>query len=171
MHQQQRIILNEMDEILKILLLGVFATVVMDIWATFSNKILKFPRTNWAMVGRWLGHIPSGQLVHTSINSAPEIKNENAIGWAFHYLIGTAYAAFYVFLVFFALGGQPSLLSAWIFGLATILSPWFIMQPSLGMGFFASKAPQPNMVRLQNFAIHSIFGAALYYGWLWGINA
>lgn len=160
-----------MEFLFKVLLLGVFATAIIDVWATFSNKILKFPRTNWSMVGRWLGHIPSGQLVHGSISLSPEIQNENIFGWAFHYFIGIVYAAFYIMLVMFALEGRPSLLSAWVFGLVTIVSPWFIMQPSLGMGFCASKAPNPNMVRLQNFAIHSIFGIALYYGWLWGENA
>lgn len=157
--------------VFKILALGIFATVIIDIWATFSNKVLRFPRTNWAMVGRWLGHIPNGQLTHSAINSSPEVQHENILGWAFHYLIGAVYALFYFAFVAFALGGKPTLLSAWIFGLITILSPWFIMHPSLGLGICASKAPKPNMVRLQNFFIHSIFGVSLYYGWLWGANA
>jgi len=156
-----------MTGILEILLLGVFATVVIDIWATFSNKVLKFPRTNWAMVGRWLGHIPGGQFAHSPIGEASEIQHENALGWAFHYFIGIVYALVYVIFVRFFLDGQPSLVSAWTFGLVTILSPWLIMQPALGMGFCATGAPQPNRVRLQNFAIHSIFGVALYYGWVW----
>lgn len=75
------------------------------------------------------------------------------------------YTVLYVVFVMLAEAGQPSLLSAWAFGLVTILSPWFIMQPGLGMGICASKAPKPNMVRLQNLAIHSIFGIALYCGW------
>ncbi len=160
-----------MDGILKVLFLGVFATVAIDIWVTFSNRVLKFPRTNWAMVGRWLGHIPSGRLAHSSISSSPEIHHENTLGWVFHYFIGIVYAVLYILIILFVLGGEPSLLSAWVFGLATIFSPWFIMQPSLGMGFCASKAQKPNMVRLQNIAVHSIFGVALYYGWLWGANA
>ena len=57
-----------MDVLIKIVLIGVFATVIMDIWATFSNKLLKFPRTNWAMVGRWIGHIPNRKFVHNPIN-------------------------------------------------------------------------------------------------------
>lgn len=160
-----------MASVLQILLLGVFATAAIDIWATFSNKVLKFPRTNWAMVGRWLGHIPNGKFMHDPVSAAQEISYEEVLGWMFHYFIGIAYAAFYVLIVFLVLNGEPSLLSAWVFGLVTILSPWFIMQPCLGMGFFASKAAQPNLVRLQNFFIHSIFGIALYYGWVWGANA
>ncbi len=156
-----------MEFITKTLLLGVFATAAIDLWATFSNKLLKFPRTNWAMVGRWLGHMPSGKLVHNPIASSSEIQFENTIGWAFHYFIGVVYSFLYFAFITLALNEQPSVLSAWLFGLVTILSPWFIMQPSLGMGLCASKATKPNMVRLQSFVSHSIFGVALFYGWLW----
>jgi len=155
-----------MEVVIKILVIGVFATVIMDIWATFSNRVLKFPRTNWAMVGRWLGHLPKGKIVHNSISSSSEIKHENIIGWVFHYFIGIVYAALYVVLVVCIFANHTSLLTAWFFGLFTIVSPWFILQPALGMGICAIKAPKPNMVRFQNFAIHSIFGIALYYGWL-----
>jgi hypothetical protein len=68
-------------------------------------------------------------------------------------------------MVLLGFDGSVSLRAAWLFGLVTILSPWFILQPVLGLGLCAVKAPKPNMVRLQNFAIHSIFGIALYYGW------
>lgn len=159
-----------MDITIQVIALGIFATIIIDIWATFSNKVLNFPRTNWAVVGRWLGHIPRGKLSHAPVSAVPAIKYENILGWAFHYFIGVVYAALYVLFAFLFLDGQPSLLSAWVFGLITILSPWFIMQPCLGMGFCASKAAQPAMVRLQNFAIHSIFGVTLYCGWLLGLN-
>jgi len=156
----------EVEILFKIIFLGLVATVAIDIWATFSNKVLKFPRTNWSMVGRWLGHIPNGKLIHNAINTSPKIKHENVLGWLFHYFIGILYAGFYVALVTIYQTDIPSLLSAWLFGLATIVSPWFIMQPSLGMGICASKAEKPNIVRLQNLVIHSIFGLALYYAWL-----
>ncbi len=159
-----------MEVVVKVLALGVFATAIIDIWATFSNRALKFPRTNWAMVGRWLGHIPSGKFIHNPVSSSPEIKYENSIGWVFHYSIGVTYAAIYVALVVWVLGANATLLAAWVFGLLTILSPWLILQPALGLGVCAVKAPKPNMVRAQNIAIHSIFGLALYYGWL-GVNA
>ena len=159
-----------MDILVKVFIVGVFATVVIDIWATFSNKVLRLPRTNWAMVGRWLGHIPSGKYAHNPVSASPEIKSEKAIGWVFHYFIGVVYALIYVAFVVLILQGKATLLAAWVFGLVTILSPWLILQPALGLGLCAAKAPKPNMVRLQNFAIHSIFGVALYFGWI-GINA
>lgn len=155
-----------MNILIQTLVMGVFATIAIDIWSYFSNRVLKFPRTNWAMVGRWLGHLPSGQIIHRPISSAAPINNELLLGWVFHYLIGIAYAAIYVAFVFIALQETPTLLSAWVFGLVTVLSPWFILQPSLGLGVAASKAPKPNLARAQNLIIHSIFGVGLYYGWI-----
>lgn len=154
-----------METLFKILVIGIFATVVMDVWATFSNRVLKFSRTNWAMVGRWLGHIPKGKFVHHPVSDSSEIRYEHILGWVFHYFIGLVYATFYVAMVMWGFEGRASLITAWLFGLVTIISPWFILQPALGQGVCAVKAPKPNMVRLQNFAIHSIFGIALYYGW------
>ncbi|MCJ8318273.1 MAG: DUF2938 domain-containing protein [Colwellia sp.] len=155
-----------MDLVIKIIVVGIFATVIIDIWATFSNRLFKLPRTNWAMVGRWLGHLPNGKFIHNPVSASPKINYENIIGWMFHYLIGVIYAALYVVVVIWGVGNETSLLTAWIFGLFTLLSPWLILQPALGLGIFAVKAPRPNMVRLQNFSLHSIFGIALYYGWL-----
>lgn len=159
-----------MGIVVKVIALGIFATVAIDIWATFSNKVLNFPRTNWAMVGRWLGHIPNGTFMHDPVSSSPEIKYEDSIGWVFHYFIGVTYAAIYVVLVIWVLEGDTTLFSSWVFGLVTILSPWLILQPALGLGICAVKAPKPNIIRLQNIVIHSIFGMALYCGWQ-GINA
>jgi len=155
-----------MDIVVKVLVLGFFATIIMDIWATFSNRVLDFPRTNWAMVGRWVGHIPAGKFIHNPVSTSTPIRHEKALGWAFHYMIGTVYAAFYVVFLMFNGEHNASLAQAWYFGLVTMLSPWFILQPALGLGIFAVKAPKPNWVRIQNLATHSVFGVALYCGWL-----
>ena len=155
-----------MDVVAQVLLAGLLATIAIDCWATFSNRVLDFPRTNWGMVGRWIGHIPTGKFIHRPIGSSAEINHENVLGWTFHYLIGFSYSALYSLLIFTFLHGTPTLLSAWLFGLATVLSPWFIMQPGLGLGVCAIKAPQPNLVRVNNIVIHSIFGIALYISWL-----
>jgi hypothetical protein len=117
------------------------------------------------MVGRWIGHMRHGQFTHISIGASPTIVHESIVGWAFHYVVGCIYAALYLMYVSTAQMGQPTLVSAVLFGLVTILSPWLLMQPALGLGIFASKAPRSNLVRLQNLIIHTIFGLALYYSY------
>lgn len=145
--------------------MGIAATVAIDLWATFANRVLGWPRTQWRLVGRWLGHMRKGQFTHASIGSSPPIVHESVLGWVFHYVVGCVYAALYLMYVDVAQMGQPTLLSAVLFGLVTILSPWLLMQPALGLGVCASKAPKPTLVRLQNLMIHTIFGLALYYSY------
>jgi hypothetical protein len=154
-----------MEHALRILVMGLTATVAVDLWATFANKILGWPRTNWGMVGRWIGHMRDGQFTHASIGSSPPIVHESILGWAFHYAIGCLYAALYLTYATIVLDGQPTLVSAVLFGLVTILSPWLLMQPALGLGICASKAPRPALVRMQNLIIHTIFGLVLYYAY------
>jgi hypothetical protein len=61
---------------------------------------------------------------------------------------------------------SPRFLPAWIFGLATVFFGWFLLQPGLGLGWAASRTPNPTKVRLLNLAAHTVFGTGL---WLTGL--
>ncbi len=47
-----------MDLTIQGVLIGVIATIGMDIWAAIAKYVLRFPTADWAMVGRWFGHMP-----------------------------------------------------------------------------------------------------------------
>ncbi len=55
------------------LCLGIGATIVMDIWLLILN-IFKAPTLNFAFLGRWVGWIFQGKLVHQSIAKSTPIK-------------------------------------------------------------------------------------------------
>jgi hypothetical protein len=57
---------------------------------------------------------------------------------------------------------RPTLLPALVYGIATIVFPFFILQPSFGLGIAASKAPNPSQARLKSLATHTVFGVGLY---------
>lgn len=147
-------------------LIGVIATMVMDIWAAIAKHGLSLPTADWAMVGRWFGHMPRGVFVHHAISAASPIPNERVIGWIGHYLTGVIYGLTYLYVVRVGLGNAPSLLSGLVFGLVTLMAPWLLMQPAMGAGVFASRAPRPGRVRLVNLSMHAVFGTSLYGGWL-----
>jgi len=151
-----------MEYILAALIMGIFATATIDVWAEILGRGFKLPTTNWAMVGRWFGHLPKGRFIHKPISASPEIANELTVGWVLHYLIGIVYAFMYLSLV----ESNPELMTALAFGVVTVLVPWFVLQPGLGFGCVARLAPKPRMVRMINLSMHSIFGVALYAGWL-----
>lgn len=148
------------------LLIGAIATIGMDVWTIVVTYILRLPTTDWAMVGRWFGHMPRGVFVHRPIAEAAPITNELAIGWIAHYVTGLVYGLIYLHGLRILFSKDPSLMSALVFGLLTLVFPWFVMQPGMGIGVFATKSPRPAVIRLINVSMHAVFGASLYIGWL-----
>ena len=57
---------------------------------------------------------------------------------------------------------RPTLLPALLYGIGTAVFPFFIMQPSLGLGIAASRTPKPTQARLKSLLTHTVFGVGLY---------
>ena len=146
----------------RVVLIGVGATAVLDLWAIFLKHLFKIPSLNWAMVGRWLGNIPRGRFRHESMADADTVRGELLIGWGAHYLIGIIFATFLLSICGLNWARHPSLLPAFIVGWSTLVAPFFIMQPCMGAGIAASKTPNPTQARLRSLLAHTIFGFGLY---------
>jgi uncharacterized membrane protein YagU involved in acid resistance len=84
------------------------------------------------------------------------------IGRIAHYMIGIVSALGFVVLVSGDWLARPTLLPALLYGIGTVVLPFFIMQPSFGLGIAASRTPKPAQVRLKSVVTHSVFGAGLY---------
>ena len=144
------------------LAIGIGATLVLDLWGVFLKRIFGIASLDYALVGRWIGHMPSGQWVHENIGRAEPIGGECLLGWTAHYAIGVVFAAGLLFVCGADWARQPTLVPALIAGLLTVLAPFLIMQPGLGLGIAASKTPSPNIARLKSIASHLVFGAGLF---------
>ena len=154
---------------LQAVIAGVFATVILDLWQRLLFAVAGIPPADWGLIGRWFAYIPRGRLVHRPIAETPAVSGEAAIGWAMHYLIGLGYGFAYLGLMVFVLERPPSLLSGLAFGAASVVIPWFIMQPGLGVGVMARHAPKPWVPRLNALTSHVIYGGALFVGaWVAG---
>lgn len=143
-------------------IMGLGATLIFDLWTLFLKHAFKMSPSNICLVGRWLRAMPEGTFKHPNIASSPQRSGECTVGWIAHYTTGVIFA-----MIFIALAGSswlqhPAPLPAVIFGLATVLAPFFIMQPSFGMGFAASKAPNPAQARIRSLMNHIVFGIGLY---------
>ncbi|MEP0963510.1 MAG: DUF2938 domain-containing protein [Roseobacter sp.] len=146
------------------ILMGVLGTVLMDLWALMLARLADIPAPNWAMVGRWFVHVWRGRVFHAAISSADEVSNERAIGWFFHYGVGIFYGVALAFLMGSAWLSSPTFGAAWLFSLLMVGFGWFLLQPGLGLGWAASKTPQPWKVRGLNLAAHTVFGFGLWLG-------
>jgi hypothetical protein len=147
----------------EIVTIGAIATLTGDIWQRVLQA-LGGPPVNWGPVGRWVAGFSRGTFVHRPITASPRVPGEDAIGWGFHYAVGVAYAALYLAIMKLGLHTEPTFISALAFALALLIAPWFIMQPALGLGFMASRTPNPTTVRVGNVFAHAVFGLGLYLG-------
>lgn len=156
-----------MDLTLSIMLVGIGATAVTDLWAVVRKRLFGVAPPDFGLVGRWLAHMPRGRFRHDSIAAAPRVHGERAIGWIAHYLIGISFAAVLVGVRGVEWLQQPSLGPALIVGIATVAAPYFVMQPGMGAGIAASRTPRPTAARLHSLVTHVVFGLGLYAaGWL-----
>jgi hypothetical protein len=154
--------------VLRIVAIGIGATLLMDLWNLFLKRAFGLSSLNYCLLGRWVSYLPTGRLMHASIAAAPPRRGECRIGWITHYSIGIVLAAGLVAITAGDWLARPTLLPALLWGIATIVFPFLLLQPSFGLGVASSKTPNPTQARLKSLATHTVFGIGLYLaamGW------
>ena len=146
---------------IRTVMVGVGATLVMDAWAALL-RLFGIPSLNFGFLGRWIGHLPEGRWLHTSIAKAEPVKGELLLGWGAHYSIGIAFAA--LLLATFGLGWarSPTLGPAMLIGMATAVAPLFVLQPALGAGIASSNTAAPLFNSVKSVVTHAVFGFGMY---------
>ncbi|HSE46969.1 MAG TPA: DUF2938 domain-containing protein [Gemmatimonadales bacterium] len=142
--------------------MGLGATLIMDLWNLFLKRAFSIPSLNYCLLGRWVSHMPSGTFRHARIATAPAKPHECTVGWVAHYSIGIVLALVFVLVVSGEWMARPTPLPALLFGIGTVVFPFFILQPSLGLGVASSRTPNPVHARLKSLATHTVFGVGLY---------
>ncbi len=142
--------------------IGVGGAALMDLWGLLVRRAFGIRGLDYAHLGRWIGHIPQGQLLHERIASAEPVRGERLIGWVAHYSIGVAFATLLLVAWGVDWAQSPTIGPAMIVGVGTIAAPWLIMQPAMGVGVAASHSPNPAAARVRNLATHVVYGVGLY---------
>ncbi|HAL68043.1 MAG TPA: DUF2938 domain-containing protein, partial [Pseudomonas sp.] len=76
--------------------------------------------------------------------------------------IGVAFAMLLVITAGTPWLSAPTLWPALAVGAGTVLAPLCLMQPAMGMGFFASRTPSPWRARFKSLVNHLVFGIGMY---------
>jgi hypothetical protein len=152
----------EASYVLGAVAIGIGATLAMDLWNLFLKRAFGIPSLDFCLLGRWLRHMPGGTFRHARIAAAPRQPLECAVGWMAHYTFGVVFALAFVVLASGGWLARPTLLPALLYGIGTVVFPFFIMQPSLGLGVAASRTANPSQARLKSLATHTVFGVGLY---------
>lgn len=150
-----------LEFVVRAVLIGAGATLVMDAWA-FVLRRLGVPSLDFALLGRWIGHLPDGQWRHDRIAKAAPVRAERLIGWCAHYAIGISFSALLLATFGLAWARSPSLLPALVIGVVTVVAPLFVLQPALGAGIASSRTPTPIFNSVKSLVTHTVYGVGLY---------
>lgn len=154
--------MNEMIEfVLRTALIGAGATAVMDAWALLLRQF-GVPSLNFALLGRWIGHLPRGQWAHESIAKAAPVRGELLLGWCAHYSIGIMFSALLLSTFGLKWARSPSPWPALLIGIVTVLAPLFVLQPAMGAGIASSRTAAPVFNSVKSLMTHTVFGVGLY---------
>lgn len=145
----------------QILVVGIGACIIFDLWQRVFAIFTGIPPSNWAMVGRWILGLLAGQgLIARSLAAQPARPKEAAAGWALHYVVAVGYAVLY--------GGlmqsgwlRAGLLDGLVFGLVSVVVPWLFFMPALGNGVMARLTPNPPVACAVALVMHAVFGLAV----------
>jgi hypothetical protein len=153
---------DSLDVVLRGIAMGVAGSTLMDVWSAVLRRRFNIPTLDYRLLGRWIGHIPKGRFFHERIAASEQVPGEQALGWLAHYAIGVMFA----FLLLAIWGGAwlaaPTIWPALAVGIGTVVAPWFVMQPAMGLGVAATRSPNPAATRLRNLGTHVVYGLGLY---------
>lgn len=143
---------------------GLIATIVMDLVAWIRQRFFGIQPLDYALLGRWVLNLPTGKIAHHPIMASESKRGERALGWVVHYAIGISLGWLFMVLVSPTLYPLPFLRFPLYFGVATLVLPWFVMQPAFGFGIAAAKTPDPARARLHSAIAHVAYGFGLWIG-------
>lgn len=149
------------ETILQVAAIGMGATALMDLWLLLL-KALGIPTLNFALLGRWVGHMAQGQWAHAAIAKASPVHGERVLGWAVHYATGLGFATLLTSVVGLEWLSAPTLAPALLFGMGTVILPLFVMQPAMGAGVASSRTKTPILNCVKSLGNHTAFGIGLY---------
>lgn len=145
-----------------VLAMGAAGAALMDLWSLALRRLWNVPTLDYALLGRWIGHLLRGQFFHERIGASAPVRGERALGWAAHYGIGVGFAVPVVIIGGADWLAAPTLAPAMLVAMATILAPWLVMQPGMGLGIAASRSPRPGATRARNLATHAMYGLGMF---------
>ncbi|MER5174029.1 DUF2938 family protein [Thioclava kandeliae] len=150
------------SEILRfIVVVGIASTLLLDLSAQLMARLAGKTPTNWGNVGLWLRGMARGRWVFVS--SAAPTGADHALGWAFHYFVGIAYAASYPLIWG---GGIVETSRFWPFlviGLGlTTCAGLCLMVPGMGGGFLGRGVPDRAGLLKGMLMAHLVFALGEY---------
>jgi hypothetical protein len=149
---------------LRNVIIGVLATVIMDVLSAVSFKLRLIAPLSPRLIGRWFASVGRGQLLHSDIAQTTAINHERAIVAPVHYAIGVTLALMYLFACASLGLDSRKPITALVFALCTNTFPWLVMFPSMGFGWFGTHGPPGTRLFQSSLVSHVFYGVGLWLG-------
>jgi len=147
--------------VFQVIAAGIGACIVFDLWQRVFAVFSGIPPSNWGMVGRWLLGLLGGRgLIARDLAARPARPNEAVAGWILHYVVAVGYAVLYAVLMQAGWLGA-GLVDGLVFGVISVVVPWFFFMPAMGNGMMARRTPNPPLACAVALVMHAVFGLAL----------
>ena len=151
--------------IIRGIIIGFFATMVMDLWTLFLFFIIGHP-IDWGTIGKVVGYLFQGDLILSDMSQYHALKYQNAIGWMTHYTVGFIYAIAFELIVLHGLKYKVSFLKTLIFAWVLMFFPLCVLSPLFDKGFFYMHSASSLYNILYTISCHTMFGIGLWFGTL-----
>lgn len=149
---------------LRNVLIGILATVTMDILNVGATKLQLIAPLPPHLIGRWFVLVARGHPFQSDIGQVSPINKEIAVAVPVHYAIGVTLALVYA-LAISALGlNAHNPITAVGFAVGTSLLPWLLMFPAMGYGWFGAHGPPGTRLFLSSLVLHCFYGVGLWLG-------
>jgi uncharacterized membrane protein YagU involved in acid resistance len=146
----------------KALVVGVGATLVMDVGAALFRALGVTAGTPPHLFAKWLSYIARGQLVHADIAASPDVPTALPAALAVHYAIGIVLSIGWLAVSRrWLLAGARRWAAALAYGLGTIVFAWFLMFPAMGFGPFGANGPEELLLWRTSTINHLLYGLGL----------
>ena len=145
------------------ILSGIWATLIMDLFAKIlSKRKLIYPFITPEELGRWFVYQLKGKIIHKDISTTPPVRNEKIWYYVSHYFIGIFLAGLYLNLASQFKALNENTWVALIFGISTVILPWFWLLPGVGLGILAKRSSMRMQILKTNLINHTNFGIGLF---------
>ena len=153
-----------MDQIIMILLAGIFGMIMMDLLNLIFSRIGIISKIEVFMIGRMASGWIHGRFFYNHPEEMIKVEHEVLFGYFTHILIGISLAVPFIFGWNFLIGGIPNFLGAILYGMLTTSASWFYTYPSIGLGVFGLKSSEGFKAAFSSLVNHLFYGIGLAIG-------
>jgi len=150
-----------MDLVITGVIAGVLGTLAMDLLNLLFARTGMLLKMEVGMIGRMAVGWARGHFRYGHPSEMVQVANEILYGYITHYTIGVGLAIPYVLGWNLLVGGHPSSVWAFAYGISTTIASYFFVYPSMGLGAFGRRSPEGIKAPISSLANHIFYGLGM----------